>query len=118
MNEEQFNLQQLSRFYQEIKDERQHLYDAEYNLEGAVFSAFFEIEMFFESVEGYAHAISLDGHVKEPQSAIQELEHCNIFKNQAFIEWLSAYASEYPHILTYVALVNYLRMQMIDYLKQ
>ncbi|RKZ57386.1 MAG: hypothetical protein DRR08_19085, partial [Candidatus Parabeggiatoa sp. nov. 2] len=112
------NLQQLIRFYQQIKDELQRLYEAEYELEGNVFSAFFEIEMFFESVEGYANAISQHGSVKERDSAIKELEHGNIFNNKVFTEWLSAHASEYPNILTYVALVNYLRIQILAYLKQ
>ncbi|KHD08657.2 hypothetical protein PN36_10440 [Candidatus Thiomargarita nelsonii] len=112
------NLQQLVCFYQQIKDERQRLYEAEYELEGNVFSAFFEIEMFFELVEGYANAISQYGSVKQSDSAIKELEHGNIFNNNVFTEWLSAHASEYPNILTYVALVNNFRIQIIEYLKQ
>jgi len=112
------NLQQLVRFYQEIKDERQCLYEAEYELEGNVFSAFFEIEMFFESIEGYANSISRYGYVKEHDNAIKKLEHCNIFNNIAFTKWLSSHASKYPNVLTYVALVNYLRIQIIDYLRQ
>jgi hypothetical protein len=107
----------LIRFYQQIKDERQRLYEAEYQLEGKVFSAFFEIEIFFELVEGYANTITQHGRVKERDTAIHELEHGNIFNNKAFSEWLSAHASEYPNILTYVALVNYLRIQIIEYLK-
>ena len=111
------NLQQLIRFYQQIKDERQRLYEAEYELEGNVFSAFFEIELFFELVEGYANTITQYSRVKERDTALKELEHGNIFNNNAFSQWLSAHASEYPNILTYVALVNDLRMQIIDYLK-
>ncbi len=112
------NLQQLVGFYQQIKDERQRLYEAEYELEGKVFSAFFEIEMFFELVEGYANAISQYGCVKQRNSAIKELEHGNIFNHNVFTEWLSIHASEYPNILTYVALVNYFRIQIIEYLKR
>jgi predicted S18 family serine protease len=112
------NLQQLVCFYQQIKDERERLYQAEYELEGKVFSAFFEIEMFFELVEGYANAISQYGYVKQRDNAIKELEHGNIFNNKAFIKWLSTQAaSEYPNLLTYVALVNYFRIQIIKYLK-
>jgi hypothetical protein len=111
------NLQQLVGFYKQIKDERQRLYELEYELEGKVFSAFFEIEMFVELVEGYANAITQSGDVKQCASAIKELEHGNIFNNNAFTEWLSAHASEYPNILTYLALVNYFRIQIIEYLK-
>jgi len=112
------NLQQLIHFYQEIKDERKRLYDAEYKLEGKVFSAFFEIEMFFELVEGYAHSISQYGKVKNREFAIEELGHCNIFKNQIFSKWLLSHVDEYPSIFTYIALVNYLRRQLIEYLSR
>jgi hypothetical protein len=112
------NLQQLILFYKEIKDERKRLYDTEYEIEGYVFSAFFEIEMFFELVEGYAHSISQYGKVKNRDSAIEELGHCNIFKNKVFSEWLSSHAGEYPSIFTYIALVNYLRIQLIEYLRK
>jgi hypothetical protein len=71
----------LIRFYQQIKDELQRLSEAEYELEGNVFSAFFELKMFFDSVERYANAISQHGSVKERDSAIKELEYSNIFNS-------------------------------------
>lgn len=108
----------LLKLYQEIRDERARLLQAEYAQEQDTFSAFGDIEMSADTIEGVATEIVRRGRHHAPVSAIHTLEQHRLFASPDFIRWFSHHAEEYPGYSLYVSLTDYLRTLVIDELRQ
>lgn len=108
--------EQLLSLYHEIKEERRRLFQEEYDSGNEKFSAFGEIELFSDTINGIAADIIKQGKCDNPSEAISILRKCDIFRIDEFVQWFASYDS-YSGYYHYVMLTDYLRRLLIEYIQ-
>ena len=92
--------------------DRRKLQDAECTLDGNVFSASFQIQLFEEMIAGFVSRIVKYGSVFEP--CPKDLrEPALLFGDQRFRDWFNLLGTEYPKLCVYVELLDYMRLRLV-----
>jgi hypothetical protein len=108
-------LNQLLIDYKNTREERRELANWE---EFKDFSIIGEIEIFTDSIRGYASQLITDSTTKNAQESIEKLKQIQIFNISEFVEWYFRYDTEYPQLKNYIEKLNYLRLLIIEYISQ
>jgi hypothetical protein len=93
--------------YQNTRKERHQLHKSSFNKKSYCLD---EIEAFSDDVQGYADQVAQKGKISDPAHAIERLISLNSRK-------LMLLVAQYPHLRRYVALHDYLRRLLIDYVR-
>lgn len=108
-------LNQLLIDYKNTREERRKLLNWE---ESKDFSILGEIEIFTDSIRGYASQLTTDSTIENPQESIEKLKQIQIFNISEFVKWYFTYDTEYPQLKNYIEKLNYLRLLIIEYITQ
>ena len=105
-------LNQLLTDYQTTSSEREQLAVWEETQEFTILGA---IEMFATDIRGYAFQAIADARLEE--NIVDILHQLNIFDIPYFADWYFSIELQYPQIKRYVDKLNYLRLLVIEYIK-
>lgn len=108
-------LNQLLIDYKNTREERRKLVHWE---ESKDFSILGEIEIFTDSIRGYASQLTTNSTIEDPQKSIEKLKQMQIFNIPNFVEWYFTYDTESPQLKNYIEKLNYLRLLIIEYISQ
>ena len=109
-------LEQLTVNYQNTKLERKQIAQNFPNSE-AEFTPLEEIELLTVSIRGYASQIATSGSLRNDRQAIAELQKLSVFNNHLIIQLYSEVRSHYPQMQTYICMLDYLRLLVLEYLR-
>ena len=109
-------LEQLTVNYQNTKLERKQIAQNFPNSE-AEFTPLEEIELLTVSIRGYASQIAASGSLRNDRQAIAELQKLSVFNNHLIIQLYSEVRSHYPQMHTYIYMLDYLRLLVLEYLQ-
>lgn len=109
-------LEQLTVNYQNTKLERKQIAQNFPNSE-AEFTPLEEIELLTVSIRGYASQIAASGSLRNDRQAIAELQKLSVFNNHLIIQLYSEVRSHYPQMQTYICMLDYLRLLVLEYLQ-
>ena len=109
-------LEQLTVNYQNTKLERKQIAQNFPNSE-AEFTPLEEIELLTVSIRGYASQIAASGSLRNDRQAIAELQKLSVFNNHLIIQLYSEVRSHYPQMQTYIYMLDYLRLLVLEYLQ-
>ena len=109
-------LEQLTVNYQNTKLERKQIAQNFPNSE-AEFTPLEEIELLTVSIRGYASQIATSGSLRNDRQAIAELQKLSVFNNHLIIQLYSEVRSHYPQMQTYIYMLDYLRLLVLEYLQ-
>lgn len=109
-------LEQLTVNYQNTKLERKQIAQNFPNSE-AEFTPLEEIELLTVSIRGYASQIATSGSLRNDRQAIAELQKLSVFNNHLIIQLYSEVRSHYPQMQTYICMLDYLRLLVLEYLQ-
>jgi exonuclease VII large subunit len=76
-----------------------------------------EFELLIVSVSGYAKQIQATGSVKQLDSTVAHLQQLQVFANAAIAQFYTGARRQYPEVQSYLQLLNYLRLLMLEYLQ-
>ncbi|MEA5533357.1 hypothetical protein [Crocosphaera sp. XPORK-15E] len=107
-------LNQLILDYQHTHEERAKITLWEENQE---FSILGIIEMLTDTIRGYAFQIINNNSLENHKAIINELEKCKIFEIPEFTQWYFSSEFNYPQSKKYVEKLNYLRLLIIEYIR-
>ena len=107
-------LNQLLIDYQNIRLEREKIALWEENQE---FSILGIIEVLTDDIRGYAFQIITNNSSANAQDILNELNKLKIFGIPEFTEWYFSSEFDYPQIKHYVETLNYLRLLIIEYIR-
>jgi len=108
-------LEQLTVNYQNTKLERKQIAQSLSNSE-AEFTPLEEIELLTVSIRGYASQIAASGSLRNDRQAIAELQKLSVFNNH-LIQLYSEARSHYPQMQSYICMLDYLRLLVLEYLQ-
>lgn len=77
---------------------------------------FYMVELFAADVAGYVQSVIRGWRRESPEVPLKSLREISIFENQEFCEWYSQESKEYPNLINYVKMNDYLRLLVIEYL--
>ncbi len=80
-------------------------------------SIFFEVEVFSDTVAGVATTIEKFGTHSDPKTAKKWLDEGNLLNDKRYSGWLIANLEKYPNYCTYILLIDYLRLKVLEYLE-
>ncbi|KOR37375.1 hypothetical protein AM228_06905 [Planktothricoides sp. SR001] len=75
------------------------------------------IEVFTTDIQGYAAQVIVCDRLSNPPEIVAQLEKLNIFDIPYFFDWYFLSPSDYFEIKRYVERLNYLRLLIIEYLR-
>ncbi|MFN5264774.1 MAG: hypothetical protein ACK5EH_20690 [Pseudanabaena sp.] len=107
-------LNQLLKDYQSTKLERERIALWEENQE---FSVLGTIEVLTDDIRGYSFQIINNSSIAKSQEILNELNKLKIFEIPEFIEWYFTPEFDYPQMKHYAETLNYLRLLIIEYLR-
>ena len=107
-------LNQLLKDYQSTKLERERIALWEENQE---FSVLGTIEVLTDDIRGYSFQIINNNSIAKSQEILNELNKLKIFEIPEFIEWYFTPEFDYPQMKHYAETLNYLRLLIIEYLR-
>lgn len=115
-------LEQSLRSFRDSRADEKRLYDEEYQLvesglAKSSFSAFSEILIYSELVEGYADSLIQEGKYRKPNEVLKNLVEGDVFKNKEFHNWFLENSTNYPKLTLYLLVIDCLRYRLIKYLK-
>jgi hypothetical protein len=109
-------LEHLTVNYQNTKLERKQIAQ-QYSRPEEEFTPLEEIELLTVNIRGYACQIEATGSVKSDQQAIAELQRLSVFNNHVVVQLYSEARSLYPHMQSYICMLDYLRLLVLEYLQ-
>ena len=109
-------LEQLTVNYQNTKLERKQIAQNFPNSE-AEFTPLEEIELLTVSIRGYASQIATSGSLRNDRQAIAELQKLSVYNNHLIVQLYSEVRSHYPQMQTYIYMLDYLRLLVLEYLQ-
>lgn len=98
---------------QAMKDERRKLweFEQESEVEDTVWS---ELELISTYIFGYVSQIISQGNTRQqPNEVINHLHKLSMFNTDCIVNWYTASAVDYPNILQYFELLDYLRLSTL-----
>jgi len=107
-------LNQLLKDYQNTKLERERIALWEENQE---FSVLGTIEVLTDDIRGYSFQVINNNSIAKSQEILNELNKLKIFEIPEFIEWYFTPEFDYPQMKHYAETLNYLRLLIIEYLR-
>jgi hypothetical protein len=107
-------LNQLLKDYQNTKSERERIALWEETQE---FSVLGIIEVLTDDIRGYSFQIINNNSIATSQEILNELNKLKIFEIPEFIEWYFTPEFDYPQMKHYAETLNYLRLLIIEYLR-
>ena len=107
-------LNQLLKDYQNTKLERERIAIWEETQE---FSILGTIEVLTDDIRGYSFQIINNNSSAKAQEILNELNKLKIFEIPAFLEWYFTPEFDYPQMKHYAETLNYLRLLIIEYLR-
>jgi hypothetical protein len=107
-------LNQLLKDYQSTKLERERIALWEETQE---FSVLGTIEVLTDDIRGYSFQIINNNSSAKAQEILNELNKLKIFEIPEFIEWYFTPEFDYPQMKHYAETLNYLRLLIIEYLR-
>lgn len=100
--------------YQNTQSERVKIARWEENQE---FSILGIIELLTDNIRGYAFQV-INNHSREnDQKILSELQKLKIFEISVLAQWYFSAEFDYPNIKQYLETLNYLRLVIIEYLR-
>lgn len=109
-------LEQLNTDYQDsILDRRQIA--SHYSGLDKEFTALEEVELLTVNVRGYACQIKATGNVNNIDRAIAHLQELSVFNNYLIVQLYGEARSQYPSVQTYISMLDYLRLLILEYLQ-
>jgi hypothetical protein len=108
-------LEQLTIDYQNTKSERQAIAH-QYPTSDSEFTLLEEIELLTIDIRGYASQIKIRGYIENPQQAIAELQHKRMFDIPIISLFYFNYSHQYEKIKSYLRMLDYLRLLILEYL--
>lgn len=109
-------LEQLTIDYRNTKQERQEI-SAFYASSEEEFTLLEEIELLTVDIRGYASQIQARGRIENTQQAIEKLQNMRIFDISVIAQFYFANLQAYRQIKTYLQMLDYLRLLIIEYLQ-
>jgi hypothetical protein len=109
-------LEQLTVNYQNTNLERKQIAQNFSNSEEE-FTPLEEIELLTVSIRGYACQIAASGSLRNDQQAIAELQRLSVFNNHLIVQLYSESRSHYPQMQSYICMLDYLRLLVLEYLQ-
>ncbi len=109
-------LEQLTVNYQNTKLERKQIAQNLPQSE-AEFTPLEEIELLTVSIRGYASQIAASGTLRNDRQAIAELQKLSVFNNYLIVQLYSEARSLYPQMQSYICMLDYLRLLVLEYLQ-
>ena len=106
--------QQVNVTYQAMHDERVRLALWEDDQDISILG---EVELLTTQLQGYAGQILL-GRCEHPHEVLAHLQHINPFETQPLSHWYITWGEKYPQISHYLETLDYLRLLMVEYLRQ
>ena len=76
------------------------------------------IELYPDDIRGYAQYAQLRVPVRYPPEAVLHLKKCALFELPGVLNWLVLEGQNRPHMRHYLETVDYLRLQVIDYIQR
>jgi hypothetical protein len=107
-------LNQLLKDYQNTKLEREKIALWEETQE---FSILGTIEVLTDDIRGYSFQVINNNSIAKSQEILNELNKLKIFEIPEFIEWYFTPEFDYPQMKHYAETLNYLRLLIIEYLR-
>jgi hypothetical protein len=107
-------LNQLLKEYQNTKSERERIALWEETQE---FSILGTIEVLTDDIRGYSFQVINNNSIAKSQEILNELNKLKIFEIPEFIEWYFTPEFDYPKMKHYAETLNYLRLLIIEYLR-
>jgi hypothetical protein len=109
-------LEQLTVNYQNTKLERKQIAQNSPHSE-AEFTTLEEIELLTVSIRGYASQVAASGSLRNDRNAIAELQKLSVFNNHLIVQLYSEARSHYPQMQSYICMLDYLRLLVLEYLQ-
>ena len=109
-------LTQLIKDEQNAKVERKALAE-EYSGTEDGFILLEELELLTVRIQGYASQIESEGTIKHPEQAIADLQSWRVFDVLAIVQFYREARSRYPQTQSYIYLLDYLRLLVLEYLE-
>lgn len=109
-------LEQLTVNYQNTKLERKQI-TQNFPHSEAEFTPLEEIELLTVSIRGYASQIATLGSLRNDRQAIAELQKLSVFNNHLIVQLYSEARSHYPQMQSYICMLDYLRLLVLEYLQ-
>ncbi|MEI6331966.1 MAG: hypothetical protein WCP16_22230 [Pseudanabaena sp. ELA645] len=109
-------LEQLTANYQNTKLERNQIAQNFPHSE-AEFTPLEDIELLTVCIRGYASQIAASGSLKNDRQAIGELQKLSVFNNHLIVQLYSEARSHYPQMQSYICMLDYLRLLVLEYLQ-
>ncbi|MEE3718540.1 hypothetical protein V2H45_17510 [Tumidithrix elongata RA019] len=110
-------LEQLSINYQNTKLERQLIFKKDFSNYDEDFMPLEELELLTVNIRGYACQIEDKGTVNNYKQAIAELKTLSVFNNHTIVQLYNEARSHYPQIQSYISMLDYLRLLVLEYLQ-
>ena len=107
-------LNQLLIDYQNCRQERTRMAKWE---ESQEFSILGIIEMLTDDIRGYAFQVITNNFSAKAQDLLNELNKLKIFEIPKLTEWYFSSEFDYPQMKRYVETLNYLRLLIIEYIR-
>jgi len=109
-------LQQLTAEYQMLESEMKQIAE-QYPGSDEEFAFLEEFELLIVSISGYAKQIQTIGSVKQIDSTIAHLHQLQVFANGTIAHFHVAARWHYPGMQSYLQMLDYLRLLMLEYLQ-
>lgn len=109
-------LHQLTAEYPTLKLEMKQI-SGQYPGSDDEFAVLEEFELLIVSICGYAKQIQATGSVKHLDSAIAHLQQLQVFANLTIAQFYSETRGHYPKVQSYLQMLDYLRLLMLEYLQ-
>jgi hypothetical protein len=107
-------LEQLTISYQNTKLERQKI-NQQFSPEQD-FTPLEELELLTVNIRGYASQIAATGIVKSNNQTISELQQLSVFNNHTIVQLYDQARLYYPHLQSYISLLDYLRLLVLEWI--
>ena len=108
-------LAQLTIDYQNTQSEQKKLIE-QFSPSEYEFTILEEIELLTTELRGYASQIKFRGYIENPQSVRQTLQQLRLFEMPIIAEFYFNNSSSYPQIKSYLRMLDYLRLLILEYL--
>lgn len=76
------------------------------------------IDLYSDDIRGYAYYAQLRVPISYPDDAVPHLRKCALFELPSVLDWFIKEGPTRPHMRHYLETVDYLRLQVIDYIQR
>lgn len=109
-------LEQLTIDYQNTRSERRNIAEQQ-PVSPEEFTLLEELEWLTVSIRGYASQIKAMGRVENCEQAIAQLHQLNMFNHPVIAQLYLQARSSYPLMQSYIRMLDYLRLLVLEYLQ-